>query len=35
MAEAAKAQKDNLESIKAKLNQTFKITKELINEDPK
>ena len=35
MVEVAKAQKSNLESIKAKLSETFKLTRELINEDPK
>lgn len=35
MVSSAKAEKSNLESIKAKLDVTFKITEELINEDPK
>ena len=35
MAEKSKAEKSNLESIKAKLKETFQLTRELMNEDPK
>ena len=35
MVSSSKTEKNNLESIKAKLDATFKLTEELINEDPK
>ena len=35
MVSSLKAEKINLESVKAKLDATFKLTSELINEDPK
>lgn len=35
MVSSTKAEKSNLESVKAKLDDTFKVTSLLINEDPK